>query len=168
METISDIDFSKLLKSFVNSEKRNEKTLQAIFVACVKDLLCSSSVKRLNLAYSAIKTTEYTKQFMLAIRCECGEFSQNSIGKFYHNGKQIIAYDRKRACFSIVGDLPELPEKIAHFRSFLKGNSEQIKPLLTWNEFSSDLKKSLEKKVTKGLVKPTDIKKFQELLDYIS
>lgn len=166
IEQINDVDFTKLLKSFIATDKRSERITQQIFICCAQDLLASKSCKRLNMAYKTIENSIYCKQFLLAINCIAGNYAENSKGKFFKK-EEILSFDKKNKIFSIMGDLPKL-DKIYHFRSYQKGNSEDPRPLLTWEQYSNEIKNSLERKISKGLVREKDIQKFQELLNYLN
>lgn len=166
IENLSTQEFNSLLKSFTNSNKRVEKLAQQIFICCAHDLLASHSCARLNAAFPIMENSIYCKQFMFAINCVAGNFIENDKGKFYKNNIENLTLDKKEKVFNIIGELPKLG-KIQHFRAYQKGVSNSGKPLLTWQEFAQATRKTLERKFKAGTISQKDVKKFQELLDFL-
>ena len=176
-ERVSDDFFLSLLKAVKSTGEKSEAAVQRVFLAAWRDLACSHSLKRLNLAFEAMEGNPFKTQFSMAIRTLAGMGKRNSDAtsdKLARTGINPLIYDAKAQAFIWAYDSRQarsVKKQIEeNFRNFATVHFRTVKlesagkKLVTWSEIDA-FRKRLSSAKNQGRIYEPDLNKITELLN---
>lgn len=102
MSNVSTEQFRKMLESIAKNENENQKSMQAVFTACIMDVFCSKSAERADMAWQYLSSTKYAAKFRNNLQLFAGGLELSADGKkFRKTGKSLLAFD-KASGFSLI------------------------------------------------------------------